>query len=98
MMELVLQIRKKFAEINSKCFQDLEFLLPQNAVTCRPPSLREVYREWCKQAVKESDTLTSKHRHLEFWRASMSVGSILGELMYPNLQKNSWLLNVFTVC
>ena len=42
LVELVTQIRKRFSDVDSKCFQDLAFLLPENVVKYHPPSLCEV--------------------------------------------------------
>eukprot|EP00794_Sanderia_malayensis_P014362 gene14362-15858_t len=42
MIELVKQIRTRF-QVNQPVFKCVEFLLPSNAVKCKPPSLQNVF-------------------------------------------------------
>eukprot|EP00794_Sanderia_malayensis_P018567 gene18567-20429_t len=42
LIELVKQIRKRF-QVNQLVFKCVEFLLPPNAVQCKPPSLQDVF-------------------------------------------------------
>ncbi|CAK8673159.1 unnamed protein product [Clavelina lepadiformis] len=101
-IELVDQIRKRFKEVKNESFHCLEFLIPDNAIRCIPPTLTGVYNsfkflkdvapldlvdlEWRKQAIEEPCSIKNGINDEEFWRNRLSQKSVVGEIKYKNLR------------
>ena len=102
MMEAVKQIRSRF-DLSDSAYELVEFVLPENAVKCCPPSLQELFvkfpyltgvadkmlvdAEWRKQALEESSEINKDESSLQFWQNRLSTCTFDGKLKYANLMK-----------
>ena len=102
MMEAVKQIRSRF-DLSDSAYKLVEFVLPENAVKCCPPSLQELFikfpyltgvadkmlvdAEWRKQALEESSEINKDESSLQFWQNRLSTRTFDGKLKYANLMK-----------
>eukprot|EP00794_Sanderia_malayensis_P011694 gene11694-12910_t len=102
MIELVKQIRTRF-QVNKPVFKCVEFLLPSNAVKCKPPSLQNVFTlmpflrdvadssradlEWRQQALEEGTDIVQNQTATAFWKNRLEAKMLTGGYKYPNLRK-----------
>lgn len=102
LVELVTQIRSRFI-MNDPIFRVVEFLIPNNAINCSPPSLHELFLtlpylgdvankahadlEWRRQSLEESAELTPDEPSHIFWQKRLNAKTTNGSFKYPNLRK-----------
>lgn len=102
MLEVVRQIRQRF-KLQDSAYTLLEFLIPQNAVNCHPPTLLQLFNkfpylsnvadkevvdsEWRKQALEESNEIDPNESSLQFWKRRLDAHTFDGRKKYPNLKK-----------
>ena len=102
LVELVKQIRSRF-DMKDPIFKLVEFLIPNNAVKCIPPSLNELFvnlpylaevtdmtsadLEWRKQALEEPEDVLDDETSTIFWRKRLNAKTVNGRLKYPKLKK-----------
>ena len=102
MMELVRQIKRRF-DVQDSAYKLLEFIIPQNAVNCHPPSLIQLFSkfpylasladtavvdaEWRKQALEESNEIVADESSLQFWKRRIDARTLDERMKYSNLKK-----------
>ena len=96
------QTRSRF-DLSDSAYKLLEFIFPENAVKCYPPSFQELFvkfpyltdgademlvdAEWRKQALEESSEITEGESSLQFWQNRLNACRFDGKLKYANLKK-----------
>ena len=107
MLEIVRQIRQRF-NLSDSAYTLLDFLLPQNAVSCHPSTLLQLFNkfpylsnvadkalvdsEWRKQALEESNKIDPDESSLQFWKRRLDVHRWKKEI--SKLEESSWVHDV----